>query len=132
MNLNEVIKLFKWLELSLIVIVKIFCMETKEKNLVKYLVLGGALGLTYLTIQYLSKRKNSKVKPLSLEQTARVLQEIKFQMLTTCTNYAEAVNLKQKNTYAEQDLEIAFRTELAKICEAREDAVLSKYNLSRE
>lgn len=106
-------------------------MESKEKNFVKYLILGGALGLSYLVIQYLSNRKNSKVKPLSLDKTARVLQEIKFQMLTTCTNYAEAVNIKQKNTYAEQDLEIVFRTELAKICEAREDAVLSKYNLSR-
>lgn len=39
--------------------------------------------------------------------------------------------MKQSSTYSQQDLEIAFRTELAKICEAREDAVLNKYEIGR-
>lgn len=53
-------------------------------------------------------------------------------MLTTCFNYADAVNMKNKNTVVTQDLQIVFRTELAKICEAREDAVLAKYDIGRD
>lgn len=76
----------------------------KDKNLVKYLLFGGALGLSYLIIQYLSNRKKSSGKPLSLEQTIKLLQEVKYQVLTTCFNYAEAVSLKLKGGHAEKDL----------------------------
>ena len=47
--------------------------NAKEKNLMKYIAVGGALGLTYLAIQYLSTRKNSKLRPLSLEKTQKLL-----------------------------------------------------------
>jgi hypothetical protein len=54
-------------------------------------------------------------------------------MLTTCFGYADAVSLKQKSSPQNQgDLEIALRTELAKICEAREEAVLAKHDVSRD
>ena len=78
--------------------------SSKEKNLMKYVAVGGALGLTYLAIQYLSSRRNSKLKPLPLERTQKLLEEIKYQMLTTCFNYADAVNMKNKNTVVTQDL----------------------------
>lgn len=85
-------------------------MSSRQENLVKYLVLGGALGLSYLAIQYFSSTKKSKIRPLSLEKTAQILQEVKYQMLTTCFNYAEAVNIKQKNDREKKDLEIVYRT----------------------
>lgn len=53
-------------------------------------------------------------------------------MLTTSASYAEAVSKKPKGHYSEEDLEIAFRTEMAKICEGREEAVLGKHNVSRD
>jgi hypothetical protein len=104
----------------------------KDKNLVKYLLFGGALGLSYFIIQYLSARRKSTARPASLEKTAKVMQEIKYQVLTTCFNYAEAVSLKLKGTSAEKDLEIVFRTELTKIYEARENAVLNKHDLAKD
>ena len=60
----------------------------ENKNIWKYLILGGALGVSYLLVQYFSKAKGSKVKPLSLEKTLRILKEIKYQMLTTSASYA--------------------------------------------
>lgn len=82
----------------------------KDKNLVKYLIFGGALGLSYIIIQYLSSRKKSGARALPMERTIKVMQEIKYQVLTTCFNYAEAVNVKLKGGQAEKDLEIVFRT----------------------
>ena len=53
-------------------------------------------------------------------------------MLTTCFTYAEAVGIKQKGRASEEDLEIAFRTELAKVCETHEDRILNKYELGKD
>jgi hypothetical protein len=69
-------------------------MESKDKNAWKYLTAAGVLGLSYFMINYFTNIKRSKAKPLSLDQTKRILKEIKYQMLTTCFTYAEAVNMK--------------------------------------
>ena len=45
-------------------------------------------------------------------------------MLTTCNSYAEAVNKKANGKPIEEELEIAFRTEVAKLYEGREQVVL--------
>ena len=71
-------------------------MESKDKNVWKYLVAGGALGISYLLVHYFTNVRKIKAKPLSLERTKRVLKEIKYQMLTTSFTYAEAVGMKQK------------------------------------
>jgi hypothetical protein len=40
--------------------------NSKDNNLLKYLTIGGALGISYLLITYLAKRKNLSAKPLDL------------------------------------------------------------------
>ena len=50
-------------------------MEKKsDPNIWKYLVFAGALGLSYLMVNYLSKAKKSKLKPLSIEKTKQALR----------------------------------------------------------
>ncbi len=48
--------------------------SAKEKALIKYILLGGALGISYFIIQFLSRQKKSKSKPLPLDKTTKVLQ----------------------------------------------------------
>lgn len=53
-------------------------------------------------------------------------------MLTTCNSYSQAVNNKIKGRAIDEDLEIAFRTEVAKLYEGRENVVLEKNDISRD
>lgn len=78
--------------------------KKQDPNLYKYLIFAGALGLSYLMVNYLSKDRKSKLKPLSIERTKQALREIKYQMLTTCNSYSEAVNRKTNGRPIEEDL----------------------------
>ena len=108
-------------------------MESEKKNqIMKYLIVGGALACSYYVLNYFSNLKKAKAKPITLDKTKKILREVKYQMLTTCFTYAEAVSNKQRGRMSEEDLEIAFRTELAKVCEANENRILNKYELSHD
>jgi hypothetical protein len=47
---------------------------TKDRKFLVYLGIGVTLGLAYLGIEYLSNRKTSNAKPISLEKTRKILQ----------------------------------------------------------
>ena len=71
-------------------------MENDKKNqLWRYLAIGTALGVSYFVMNYFSSIKKAKAKPLTLDKTKKILKEIKYQMLTTCFTYAEAVGTKK-------------------------------------
>ena len=53
-------------------------------------------------------------------------------MLTTCNSYSEAVNKKTGGKAIEEDLEIVFRTEVAKLYEGREQVVLEKLEVGKD
>ena len=48
--------------------------KKSDPNLWKYLIFGGALGLSYLMINYLSKARKANLKPLTIEKTKKVLR----------------------------------------------------------
>jgi len=48
--------------------------NSRDKKFLLYLGIGVTLGVAYLAIEYLSNRKTSNTKPLSLEKTRKVLQ----------------------------------------------------------
>jgi len=48
--------------------------KKSDPNLWKYLVFAGALGLSYLMVNYLSKARNSKLRPLPIEKTKQALR----------------------------------------------------------
>ncbi len=70
--------------------------NSKDKDLIKYLAAAGILGLSYWLIHYLSKKKKSATTPLNLEKTQKILQEIKYQILTTCISSVDAFKTKPK------------------------------------
>ena len=47
---------------------------SKDRKFLLYLGLGATLGAAYFAIDYLSNRKTSKAKPLTLEKTKKILQ----------------------------------------------------------
>jgi hypothetical protein len=79
-------------------------MDNKDHQLVKYAAVGGVLALAYFILHYLSNRKETKAKHLSLEKTKKLMQEIKYQMYANCVSFAEGVNLKPKNIQGKKDV----------------------------
>lgn len=47
---------------------------SKDRKFLVYLGIGATLGAAYLAIDYLSNRKTSLAKPLTLEKTRKILQ----------------------------------------------------------
>lgn len=108
-------------------------MATKplDSPLQKYLIVGGALGAAYLLFNYLSNSLG-KTKGCDRDTTRKVIKEIKYQIYTFCIPFAEAISSKLKIGAPAQDIEIYFRTELAKGYEVKEGLILNKYDLSKE
>lgn len=66
-------------------------MSTKpaSDNLSKYLAIGGALGLAYLAISYLTnpnQKPSSKTVPV--ETIRNILKEVKYQVYASCIPYS--------------------------------------------
>lgn len=108
-------------------------MATKptDSPLNKYLIVGSALGAAYLLFNYLSNSA-AKTKGCDLDTTKKTMREIKYQVYTFCIPFAEAISSKLKIGAPAKDIEIYFRTELAKGYEVKEGLILNKYNLSKE
>ncbi len=53
-------------------------------------------------------------------------------MVAICIGFAESAQAKLKAEKPEKDLQIHLRTQLAKACELREDAILMKYKIGKE
>lgn len=72
-------------------------MATKPSDspLQKYLIVGGALGATYLLFNYLSNTVG-KTKGCNRDTTKKVMKEVKYQIYTFCIPFAEAISSKLK------------------------------------
>lgn len=108
-------------------------MATKPSDspLQKYLIVGSALGAAYLLFNYLSNL-TGKTKACNLDTTKKLMKEIKYQVYTFCIPFAEAISSKLKIGAPAKDIEIYFRTELAKGYEVKEGLILNKYDVTRE
>lgn len=109
-------------------------MSTKPAadNLSKYLAIGGALGLAYLAISYLTDpNQKSSSKAVPVETIRNILKEVKYQVYASCIPFSEGVEKKMK-AYPKKDVEVYLRTELTKAYEAKEDLILVKYQVSKD
>ena len=106
-------------------------MDDKQKTFTKLALGVGGLALAYAVINYLASR-NSHRLPISLERTRKMSQEVKYQMYSNCISFAEGVNTKLKAKFSQDDLGVYLRTEMAKLCEAKEDLIISKYSVSKD
>lgn len=48
--------------------------NSKDRKFLVYLGIGVTLGVAYWAIEFLSNRKTSNAKPLTLEKTRKILQ----------------------------------------------------------
>jgi hypothetical protein len=98
----------------------------------RYLIIGGALGIGYLIVHYLSNDKKVSLKKISLDETRSIIKEIKYQLYASCISFVEGVNSKLKANYPQKDLEVFLRTDLTKTYDAKEDLILVKYMVSKD
>lgn len=109
-------------------------MSTKpaSDDLSKYLAIAGALGIAYMAISYLTNpNQKPKSKSVPIETIKNILKEIKYQVYASCIPYSEGVKTKLK-AYPKKDVDIYLRTELTKAYEAKEDLILTKYQVSKD
>ena len=59
--------------------------------------------MSYYLINFLSQGRKSKAKPLSLEKTKRILKEIKYQALTTCVSFTDAIKASARKVAPSED-----------------------------
>lgn len=104
--------------------------------LAKYLVAGTILGAAFLLYKGLQSKPNQPIRQLSLQETRKISQQIKYQVMLMCINFAESYykNLKQHIT-SERDRKVVLerlRLNITKFYQQKQDIILHKFKINRD